>query len=107
MYIHAIVTLICLVSQHWILFFMNLPLTYINFKMLMRKEHKCHSFTYKDYVSGGKKERNERFLKYKSIFHAFMIVTLFFKMLYNATNAVFYFLRWTPIANHFGFDRIF
>ena len=70
-------TVLSAFSGHMYLAILHLPLMLIHIKMLSTKEYKFHCMTHKDDEVGGRKSKNEKLLKWKSIFH----VTMTFVML--------------------------
>ena len=90
MYMQIFLTFLFFFSQHWMLFLASIPLFCLHLKMLVTKEYKFHCITYKEYKQGGRKEKNERFLKWKTVFHAIMTLVLFAMFILNFTNLVSY-----------------
>ena len=59
-------------------------------KILGTGEYNFHCITHKEYNQGGRKEKNEKFLKYKTIFYVMMTLAILGYFLSNAYSAVSY-----------------
>ena len=69
---------------------MHAPLFLYHVKLLGSGEYNFHCITHKEYNQGGRKEKNEKFLKYKTIFYVLMTLSILGYFLSNAFSAVSY-----------------
>ena len=100
MYMQIFLTFLSFFSGHWFWFTLQVPLALIHLKMLLRKEHLVHCFTYREYTQGNKKEKNERWFLCKSIYYGIILALMIAMGIYSAAGAILKYGNLMPLPKH-------